>query len=91
MRIEGTSMVNWFLQVETQPEVGTDGYDAGAEILRGFFNENLRAFLEPDLDALGRDIIQCCMDNGSVADYESFMPGHMKYVMEDAPDMRCDL
>jgi hypothetical protein len=91
MRIEGISIANWFLQVETQPEVGTDGYDKGAEILRAFFVENLRPYLESDLDPAGRRIIACCMDNGSVEDYESILPEHREYLMDESPEMRCSL
>lgn len=89
MRIEGTSIATCFLQVETQPEVGVDGYDAGAEILRSFFLDHIHVFLEPDLTASGRRIIECCIDGGSVEDYESLMPEHSAYVVEDAPSIRC--
>ncbi len=91
MRIEGISIAPWFLQVDTQPEVGADGYDAGAEILRGFFAENLRTYMKSDLDAVGRSIIECCMDGGSVEDYERFMPEHRMHVMDEAPAMRCSI
>jgi hypothetical protein len=91
MRIEGTSIATWFLQVDTQPEVGPDGYDAGADILRRFFAKNLRAFVESDLDPTGRRIIQCCMDDGSVEDYECILPEHRAYLMDDVPEMRCNL
>jgi len=69
MRIEGVRIANWFLEVNTQPEVGENGYDQGAEILREFFHEHIRDFLEPDLPHLGRQIIECCLDNGGVEDY----------------------
>jgi hypothetical protein len=70
MRIEGVFVHHWFLEVNTQPEVGDAGYDRGAEILRTFFHETLKPYLEPDLAALGRNIIECCLDNGTVEDYE---------------------
>ena len=33
IHVEGQTIGHWFLQVETQPEVGTEGYDRGADIL----------------------------------------------------------
>src|SRR4051812_16173278 len=73
MQMEGTTIPHWFLEVNTQPEVGNDGYDKGAEILYDFFRRQLGEFLEEDLDPLGRRIIECCMDNGTLADYEALI------------------
>ena len=47
-------IARWFLQVDTQPEVGVEAYDQGAVILQDFFRKCLVKFLEPDLDPLGR-------------------------------------
>lgn len=69
LHIEGSTINHWFLRVHTQPEVGEEGYDAGAVQLRTFFHEQLRQFLEPDLDPRGRRIIECCLDDGRVSDY----------------------
>jgi hypothetical protein len=74
MQVEGVPITCWFLETNTQPEVGDEGYDAGAEILYGFFTRELKQFYdEPDLDPLGKKIIQCCFDKGSVEDYQKFM------------------
>lgn len=73
MQVEGTVITPWFLKVETQPEVGLAGYDAGAKILSEFFKNELKKFLHSDLDQLGKDIINCCLDNGSVEDYDKLM------------------
>ena len=70
MQVEGQVIGHWFLQVQTQPEVGYAGYDAGAKILTEFFQEQIRQFLEPDLDPLGRRIIEACLDNAGVQEYE---------------------
>ncbi len=75
MRIEGVWIAPLFLQVETQPEVGDEVYDQGAAILQDFFREHLEAFLEPDLTALGRRIIECTLEGGAVKDYEALMAG----------------
>jgi len=75
MQIEGTTVAKWFLETHTQPEIGEEAYDKGAEILYGFFHRELANYLEDDLDPLGRDIIQCCLDRGSVDDYITLLPG----------------
>lgn len=74
LSVEGRSIARWFLQVDTQPEVGEEAYDKGAEILQNFFVRCLSKFKEDDLDPLGRRIIECCLDRGSVADYEVLIP-----------------
>jgi hypothetical protein len=74
MQIEGSLTAHWLLEVDTQPEVGQDGYDQGAQMLADFFERELRLFLEPDLDALGREIIDCCLDGGTLPDFERLLP-----------------
>ncbi|GIK37281.1 MAG: DUF4914 domain-containing protein [Chloroflexota bacterium] len=74
LQVEGRMVARWFLQVDTQPEVGELAYDQGAEILYGFFRNCLTDFYEPNLEPLGRKIIECCLDGGQVHDYESLMP-----------------
>jgi hypothetical protein len=74
LMIEGQMISNWFTQIERQPEVGVDGYDEGAEMLKAFFKQQLKKFIEPDLAPEGRKIIECCMEDGSLDDYESLMP-----------------
>lgn len=71
LQIEGTVIPKVFLQVDQQLEVGPEAYDAGAAELQAFFVQQLSKFLEADLHPTGRKIIQCCLDGGSVADYES--------------------
>jgi hypothetical protein len=74
LQVEGRMVARWFLQVDTQPEVGEDTYDKGAEILRTFFHECIREYLDDDLTPLGREIITCCLDDGSLDDYEKLIP-----------------
>jgi hypothetical protein len=74
LAIEGRPIARWFLQVDTQPEVGEEAYDKGAEVLYDFFRKCLADFNEPDLDPLGRQIVECCLDGGSVEDYETMIP-----------------
>ncbi|MCL6613648.1 MAG: DUF4914 family protein [Firmicutes bacterium] len=69
--LEGSPLPEYLLRVERQPEVGIEAYDEGAEILRNFFRTELPSFLTPDLDPLGRRIIECCLDGGGLSDYEA--------------------
>ncbi len=74
MTIEGQTIADVFLRVDMQPEVGGEAYDAGAAVLREFIHKQVRKFLEPDLDPLGRQIIECCLADGSLAEYEALIP-----------------
>lgn len=69
LQIEGNSIPPYFLQVDLQPEVGPQAYDAGARQLQDFFEKQLRQFLEPDLMPEGRRIIEACLDQCSVEEY----------------------
>jgi hypothetical protein len=75
LSVEGRAIARWFLQVDTQPEVGPEAYDKGAAILYQFFRKCLADFQGPDLDPLGQRIIECCLDGGSLRDYEAIIPG----------------
>jgi hypothetical protein len=76
MQIEGLTIPRWFLEVNTQPEVGNEAYDAGARQLADFFKRQLQPYLEESsLDSQGRQIIECAMDGGSLSDYEALMHG----------------
>lgn len=74
LSVEGRQIPRWFLQVESQPEVGNEAYDKGAEILYGFFRDQLKKFADPDLSPLGKQIIECCLSNGSAEQYERLLP-----------------
>ncbi|MGB0257209.1 MAG: DUF4914 family protein [Coraliomargarita sp.] len=71
--VEGRQIGSRFFHVDRQPEVGVEAYDKGAEILREFFLKELANFDSPDLRPLGKEIIQCCIDGGSVADYDKLL------------------
>jgi len=70
LTIEGAKIPSRFLKVYKQDEVGLGGYDAGAEKLYDFFKEELVQYLTPELNPLGRKIIETCLNGASVADYE---------------------
>lgn len=62
-----------FIRTNLQAEVGNDAYDAGSAILQDFFKKELAKYLKDGLDPLGRKIIECCLDGGSIGDYESLI------------------
>ncbi|MEM6883967.1 MAG: DUF4914 family protein [Verrucomicrobiota bacterium] len=72
--VEGRPIGSWFFDVGKQPEVGPEAYALGAEILQQFFEQELSLFQNDDLLPLGKKIIQCCLDKGSVDDYLKLIP-----------------
>jgi hypothetical protein len=74
IQVEGRQIGAWFFEVDQQPEVGSAAYDQGAEELHAFFCRELQDFLVPDLDPLGRRIIECCLAAGTLSDYEQLIP-----------------
>ncbi len=74
IQIEGRLLSRWFLAVDTQPEVGEEAYDFGANVLYDFFHKTLMEYEWEALTGLGKDILQCCFDRGSVEDYKALIP-----------------
>ena len=74
LKVDGSFLPKGFLQVNYQPEVGNEGYESGARILRGFFKKELDKFIVPELDPLGRKIIECCLSEGKLEDYVKLIP-----------------
>lgn len=74
VKVDGTSLSRVFLETNLQPEVGNEGYDAGAKMLENFFKRELAKFVTPELDPLGRRIIECCICGGTLKDYLELMP-----------------
>ena len=72
--LDGQPVRRTLLRPELQSQVGVAAYDAGCAILTGFFKAELTQFLAEDLDPLGREIIEVCMRDGSVEDYEALTP-----------------
>ncbi len=73
LQVAGQSISRWFLQVETQPEVGEEAYDRGAAMLHDFFVNELSQYLENDLDPLGKKIIEKCLAGAAVEEYEALI------------------
>ena len=77
LRIEGTMLPRVFLQVEEQLQGGMDVYEEGARQWREFFARELKRFLVPELDPLGKRIIEACLDGAHQEDYRRLIPHPM--------------
>ncbi len=44
-------------------------------MLFAFFRRELESLRHDDLRPLGRAIVECCLSRGTVADYETLLPG----------------
>ena len=74
LKIDGQFIRKAFLRPETQAEVGLHGYDEGAKQLVEFVKKELEKYDVPELDTLGRQIIECCRNDGSLEDYIDLIP-----------------
>lgn len=79
LTLEGSKIPSRFLKVYNQPEVGFEGYDAGAEILRNFFRTELQKYLKEDLVGIGKRIIDACLSNASIEEYNDIIPMSYQY------------
>ena len=74
LRIDGQHMRLSWLRPELQSTIGREGYDECAKILTDFFKEELKQFLVPELDPLGRQIIELCMNDAPLEEYLKLTP-----------------
>jgi hypothetical protein len=74
LTIEGSKIPSRFLKTHRQDNVGIEAYDKGAEILFDFFKKELQQYRTPELSELGHRIIETCLNNGTVEDYERLIP-----------------
>ena len=74
MKIDGQYIRQTFLRPELQSKLGEKGYDAGAKIITDFFKEELKQYLVPELDPLGRKIIELCLEDAPIEKYEELTP-----------------
>lgn len=77
LKVDGQYIPKGLLQVDQQPEVGLTGYEEGARILYDFFKRELQNFISSDLDPIGQQIIDCCLNGGSLEDYLEILPIHL--------------
>ncbi|HBE04363.1 MAG: hypothetical protein A2096_06070 [Spirochaetes bacterium GWF1_41_5] len=82
LMVEGQIFDKHFLKTECQPEMGTEAYDQGAEILFSFFRRELADFNNPDLCSSGRKIIECFFDHGKLEQMDSLLPGESIFLDE---------
>lgn len=75
VKVDGFQIPKALLEVDQQPEVGIEGYDEGARILSDFFKRELAAFLTPELDPLGRQIIEACLADSGLETYKNLIAG----------------
>ncbi|MBQ3290903.1 MAG: DUF4914 family protein [Mogibacterium sp.] len=74
MKLDGQYVRRTFLRPELQSKLGEDGYDECAKILTDFFKEELQKFLVPELDPLGRQIIELCLNDAPLEEYLKLTP-----------------
>ncbi len=86
LTIESSKIPTRFLKVYSQAEVGTEGYDAGAEILQEFFKNELQKYLKEDLYKTGRRIIEACLSNAKVEEYNDIVPMSYQYSFNQIED-----
>lgn len=79
LTLEGSKIPSRFLKVYNQPEIGFEGYDAGAEILQDFFKAQLQKYLKEDLLHTGKRIIDACLSNARIEDYNDIIPMSYHY------------
>ncbi|MDQ8204276.1 DUF4914 family protein [Pelagicoccus sp. SDUM812003] len=71
--VESRQVGTRYFNVNEQPEVGEAAYDEGARILTEFFHKELSQFLTEDLDPLGKQIIEACLNGATVEDYDKLL------------------
>ena len=77
LKVDGQYIRKAFLQPERQQEVGIEGYDKGSAILLDFFKKEAAKFNTPELNPLGRQIIECLNRDAKLQDYIDLIP--MRY------------
>jgi hypothetical protein len=74
MKVDGQYIRSKFLRTERQDLLGIEGYDKGAKILTDFFAQEIAKYDTPELSPLGKEIIECFKNGGSVEDYCKITP-----------------
>ncbi len=73
LKVEGQDIRLGLLQPDKQSKFGPEAYDIGAKILKDFFDQELQDFLTDELDPLGRKIIECFLNDGTIEEYEALI------------------
>ncbi|MDQ8024099.1 MAG: DUF4914 family protein [Moraxellaceae bacterium] len=77
MQIEGTMIPRMFLDTTRQSDCGAEVYEEGARQWREFFARELKPFLVPELDPLGRRIIEAAIAGASQDELWKLIPHAM--------------
>lgn len=86
LTIEGSKIPSRFLKVYNQTEVGTEGYDEGARQLQDFFHRELKKYLNSDLLTTGKRIIDACLSNADIEEYNKIIPMSYNYSFTNIED-----
>jgi len=86
LTLEGAKIPSRFLKTYKQPEVGEHAYDQGAEMLKEFFDQELTKYLDSDLLLTGKRIIEACLSNASIEDYNDIIPMNYGYSFSNIND-----
>ena len=73
-----TTVPREFVEVNLQEEVGEEAYMKGAKMLNDFFKKELEAYLTPELNPVGREIIEAFMNDAPIKKYEEIMEKYME-------------
>lgn len=74
LKVDGFDIPHGLLETDHQLSVGERAYDKGAEILKEFFKRELAKFNTDELLPLGKQIIECFLNNGTIEDYGNLIP-----------------
>ena len=74
MKVDGQHISSRFLRPERQAALGEEGYDKGAEILYDFFAKELEVYNTEDLHPVGKEILACFYNHGTIEDYCAITP-----------------
>jgi hypothetical protein len=74
IRVEGSLIPPVFLHVGSQLQGGPEVFAEGARQWREFFHRELASYRTPELDPLGRRIVEACMDDATQEDYWKLIP-----------------
>ena len=74
MKVDGQTIPPKFLMPEKQETLGIEGYDKGAEILYKFFEKELAAYDCEELHPVGKQILECFKNHGTIEDYCAITP-----------------
>ena len=74
MKVDGQNISSRFLRPERQAALGEEGYDKGAEILYDFFAKELAIYDTEELHPVGKQILECFFNHGTIEDYCAITP-----------------